>query len=139
MRAYLVPDAWFIVLRDQDTAQCKSVKSKLKKICNQAMKNNVLIRIACRELESWYLADLHAVEKALGISNIAKHQNKAKYRNPDLLHAPSEELERITKNKYQKVLGSRKMGLHLDLDNKRSNSFRVFIDGLRKIIDISST
>ena len=44
-----------------------------------------LIRIACRELESFYLADLQAVEQALGLSGIASQQQTRRYREPDRL------------------------------------------------------
>ncbi len=129
IRGYRVPNSTFIVLRDQDSADCLVIKERLLALCRQAGKSQVLIRIACRELESWYLADLVAVENGLGLSNIAKHQGKRKYRSPDYLSSPSDELERLTNGFYQKVAGSRGIGPFLDLNNRRSNSFRFFIEG----------
>ncbi len=129
IRGYRVPNSTFIVLRDQDSADCLVIKERLLALCQQAGKSQVLIRIACRELESWYLSDLTAVENGLGLSNIAKHQGKRKYRASDYLSSPSEELERLTNGIYQKVAGSRGIGPFLDLNNRRSNSFRVFIEG----------
>ena len=135
IRGYRVSDSRFIVLRDQDAADCMDVKNKLIGLCHEANRNDAVVRIACRELESWYLGDLQAVEKGLGLSNIAKLQNKQKYRSPDLLHSPSKELERLTNKKYQKISGSRAIGCHLDLNNNCSNSFCIFIDGIKKLMD----
>lgn len=131
---YRVPNSIFIVLRDQDSGDCLLIKKRLLKLCEKSKKSPVLVRIACRELESWYLADLEAVEKGLELSNIAKYQNKKKYRAPDYLSSPSKELERLTNGTYQKISGSRCIGPFLDLNNKRSNSFRIFITGIQTII-----
>lgn len=94
-------------------------------------------RIACREIESWYLADLLAVERELGIKGLSQHQNKRKYRAPDYLHKSSEELRLLTNHVYQKVSGSRSIGPFLQLDNRRSNSFKVFVDGVRQVTNIN--
>ncbi|MEN8215741.1 MAG: DUF4276 family protein [Pseudomonadota bacterium] len=137
IRAYRVPDSMFIVLRDQDAGDCHKIKQNLLELCKKYdnREKDILVRIACREMESWYLADLKAVEQGLNIPGLAKHQNGKKYRSPDYLHSPSKELETLTKHHYQKVSGSRNIGRYLDLTNKRSNSFRVFIEGIRKILD----
>jgi hypothetical protein len=62
-----------------------------------------LVRIACRELESFYLADLEAVESAFCLAGLRKFQGTAKYRDPDRLGSPSKELHELTGGKYQKV------------------------------------
>ena len=134
LRGYLVPNAQFIVLRDKDASNCIAVKARLVQKCIKANRPNALIRIACHELESWYLADLAAVEQAVGVANLASKQGQAKFRTPDNLSNPVQELERLTNYRYQKVRGSRDIGPHLDLDNTRSHSFAVFISGLRRLI-----
>ncbi|MDX8400856.1 MAG: DUF4276 family protein [Gallionellaceae bacterium] len=104
------------------------------KRCAEAGRQGVaLVRIACRELESFYLADLSAVEAGLGMSGLAKQQDKVKFRNPDNLQNPSNELLALTKRRYQKVSGSREIGLYLDVDNERSNSFKNLISGIRRM------
>lgn len=135
MRGYLNRQARFIVLRDQDSApDCRALKTRLINCCTQAGRNACsLVRIACRELEAFYLADLSAVEMALGTSKLAKQQGNAKFRAPDRLGSPSGELARLTKNHYQKVAGSREIGKHLDLDNQRSPSFKNLIAGIRRM------
>lgn len=133
IRGYRVPNAQFIVLRDQDAGNCYTIKQKLLELCQKANQPGALVRIACRELESWYLADLNAVEQGLKIYGLAKLQNNKKYRSPDYLQSPSQELKTLTQAKYQKVLGSRSIGPFLELNNKRSNSFRVFVESIQKM------
>lgn len=135
MRGYLKPEAFFIILRDKDSGDCEIIKQKLVYRCEQSSKSDFMVRIACHELESWYLADLEAVEKGLEIPSLARHQNKRKLRTPDDFAFPSKTLETLTKGKYQKVSGSRSIGPFLYLDNNRSPSFKVFINGIRRIIN----
>ena len=61
MRAWLHPDTRFIVLRDQDSGDCRTIKSNLARLCREAGKPDTLVRIACRELESWFVGDLAAI------------------------------------------------------------------------------
>ena len=135
LKAWRKPDTSFIVLRDQDSGNCHEVKRNLESICAAANRPEVLIRIACRELESWYFGDLAAVEKGLKVSGLSAFQKKAKYRNPDNIIYPSKELKKVTKNRYQKVGGSRVIGKYLSLDNGRSRSFWNFITGVRRITE----
>jgi hypothetical protein len=92
-----------------------------------------LVRIACRELEAFYLADLQAVEQALEMDGLTQHQEKRKFRAPDDLGNPSRELKTLTKNRYEKVSGSRAIGSHLQLDNPRSPSFFNLIAAIRRL------
>ncbi len=131
LRGWRTPDTHFVILRDQDSGNCRHIKRNLKSICDAANKPNVLIRIACRELESWYFGDLAAVEASLEIDGLSDLQRKSRYRDPDSIINPSTELKKITKNRYQKINGSRIIGKHLSLDNTRSRSFRNFIEGVR--------
>ena len=134
MRGYRNPDARFVVMRDQDSnPDCKAVKAKLIELCRQAGKPDALVRIACRELESFYLGDLAAVERGLEITGLVRHQPNKLFREPDRLGSPSKELKTLTKGLYQKVGGSRDIGPHLDLDNTRSASFHNLVAGIRRV------
>lgn len=135
LRGWLTPDTYFLVLQDKDASDCVDVKNKLLSLCLEAGRPSALVRIACRELESFYLGDLQAVEKGLSLSGIARHQNKVKFRNPDGLGNPSEELMKLTAGVYQKVAGSRAIAPHLDLENNKSHSFAVLISGLKGLIE----
>lgn len=134
MRGYRVPNTRFFVLRDQDAGDCKVVKHSLVQKCLEARHPDAMVRIACHELESWYLADLLAVEKGLGLSNLRKYQSERQYSSPDEYPSPALTLKKIAPS-YQKVSGSRSIGLHLDPSNVRSQSFAAFISGLQKLIN----
>lgn len=133
MKGYINADARFLVMRDQDSdPNCMALKSRLVAKCHDSGRGAVsLVRIACRELEAFYLADLKAVEKALAIKGISEKQNVAKFRNPDYLVSPSHELKMLSKSKYEKISGSRDIGLFLDVDNVRSDSFRNLVQGIK--------
>jgi hypothetical protein len=135
MKHYINPHARFIVMRDQDaTPDWRDLKKALLTRCTEAGRNNVsLVRIACRELETFYLADLAAVETGLGIKGLAKQQGIAKFRAPDQLQKPSKELLTLTKHRYQKVSGSRIIGQYLDVGNERSCSFKNLIAGIKRM------
>ena len=139
LRGWLSPGVRFIVLRDQDGSDCYDVKKHLIKICHKAGKSDVLVRIVCHELESWFLGDLQAVETGLGVNGLSKQQNKRKYRDPDRLQNPKQELKRLTCNDYQQILGSREIGRHLSIQGNRSNSFNAFITGLQRLVEMEVT
>jgi len=132
LRGYRNPDAIFIILRDQDSADCKEVKKNLKHKCAEADKPQTIVRIACHEMESWYLADLKAVEKAFSKTGLSSRQNDKKFRNPDRLGSPSKELKSLVPE-YQKINGSRMISPYLNIENKRSRSFYHFIDSIKKL------
>ena len=134
LRAWREPGVRFVVLRDQDAAACEKVKAKLVKMCAAAGRPDTLIRIACRELESWYLGDLHAVESGLRVRGLASQQDKRRYRSPDRLVKPSHELTRLAPT-CQKRAGSRAIGRHLAVERNRSHSFRMFVSGLKGIVE----
>ncbi|WP_279362253.1 DUF4276 family protein [Xanthomonas sacchari] len=135
VRGYQNPHARFIILRDLDShPECRIVKQNLLNLCHRSGKHDqCLVRLACKELETFYLADLDAVSKALRLPKLAKQQNHRKFRNPDDLANPSKELKALTNNSYQKVAGSREIGKYLELDNIRSASFRNLVAGIRRM------
>ena len=133
LKAWRIPNCAFIVIRDQDCGDCKDIKQKLNNLCQQAKRDNVLVRVACRELESFYLGDLKAVEKGMRLSGIARKQNNKKYREPDKVVNPSIELEQLTSGLYQKVAGSRAIAPHLHPEVNKSHSFKILIAGIRKL------
>ena len=136
LKAWQHPNAKFIVMRDKDSGNCLAIKQGLVEKARQAGKSETLVRIACHELESFYLGDLTAVAKAIGPDNIKRQQSNRKYRNPDQLANPAQELKRLAKN-YQKVSGSRAIGPCLNIENNRSNSFNALIEGIRRLIGVN--
>jgi hypothetical protein len=138
LRAWQNPHARFIVLRDQDSGNCRVIKQDLMQRCINAGRNDALIRIACRELEAWILGDLAAFAQEFAAPSAAKAQNKAKFRDPDALGSAVNELRGFMPA-YQKREGARRMGLRLDPNKNASRSFRVFCAGVAKVIESSTT
>jgi len=134
LRGYNNPDATFIILRDQDSADCNEVKTSLKQKCTEANKPHAIVRIACHELESWYLADLAAVEKAFDKPKLSSRQNEKRFRNPDRLESPSKELKLLAPE-YQKINGSRMIAPYLNIENTRSRSFYHFVRAIKMVVE----
>ena len=130
LRAWQYP-ALFVIIRDQDSGDCVRIKKDLQAKCHNA-KKKALIRIACRELESWYLGDLKAVANTFGPRVKPNDQNKTKYKTPDNLGNPFQVLKKIAPG-YQKLSGSREIGKSLSLENNCSKSFEVFLSGVRDL------
>jgi hypothetical protein len=134
LRAWRTPDTRFVVVRDQDSGDCRAIKARLQALCTEAGRPETLVRIACRELEAWFIADLATVGLAFQRPSLAALQDKEKYRTPDRLGSPSRELEQLVPG-YGKVSGGRALGPVLDLDNARSPSFRHFVSGIRRMLE----
>ena len=135
MRHWRLPESVFVVMRDQDAGDCRAIKRKLLDLCRKTGKERVLVRIACRALESFYLGDLKAVEKGLGVKRVAAQQRRSKFRSPDALGDPHRELCRLTTDKYQKIAGSRNIAPHLALEGNTSRSFNALLAGIQNLCD----
>ena len=129
-------DVRFVVVHDQDSHDCMALKDELLQLC-EPCKKTVLIRIVCQELEAWYFGDLNAVGQAYGDTYkpemIKGLSAKAKFRFPDKVINPKEELERIIPL-YQEVSGARKIAPFMDVNLNSSTSFMAFVNGVRKFI-----
>ncbi|NRT58385.1 DUF4276 family protein [Sphaerotilus uruguayifluvii] len=134
LKHWLAPDSCFVVLRDQDSSDCRLLKQELRLLCEAAGRSQALVRIACHELETFYLGDLAAVEQGLELRGLAKQQASSKFKTPDRLANPAEELDKLTKSRYQKLAGSRAIGPHLRIDGRNTSaSFCALIDGLKRL------
>ena len=113
LSAWREPGVHFVIVRDNDNADCRKVKSDLRQKCKQSGRGKTLIRLVCQELESWYLGDLAALDSAFGVS-LDKHRYRKRFANPDALRKPSDEIERLVPG-FQKRSGARIMGQCLNL------------------------
>ena len=126
-------DTMFVILIDQDSSDCLALKSEINAICKRIKNiNNIKykVRIVCHELESWYLGDLSAIDKAFSIKP-SKMQGKRKFRNPDKLANAKQELRRYIKREHigqvetaEKIAGTMTIS---NMQNNRSYSFHVFL------------
>jgi hypothetical protein len=136
LRGWRIPESVFVIMRDQDSGDCRAIKAKLVDFCQEAGQDGVLVRVACHELESFYLGDLAAVEQGLGLKNLKAQQQKRKFRNPDALSNPAMELRRLTSNSYEKMAGSRAIAPFLNLETNYSQSFNILLSGIRKMAEL---
>ena len=129
MKGWTYGTPHFIILQDNDGGDCIAIKEELYNVSCQHGKS-FHVRIVCQELESWLLGDLEAIRCAYPQKKI---QNKAKFRNPDNLGNPSQELGRLI-SIHAKTQRAKKISQHFDLTKNRSGSFNVFIKTLKQLI-----
>ena len=133
LRDWRTPGDRFVVVRDNDGADCITLKGTLQQLCRAGRREDTLIRIVCQELEAWYLGDPDAMAEAFGDRNLANIRNRPKYRNPDSLHKPSDDVERLVSG-YRKIAGAGRMANYMSRDDNRSHSFSIFINGIEKLM-----
>jgi hypothetical protein len=127
-----------IVLIDQDKQDCIKLKKKIEEkmawcACDYK------IRIACYELEAWFLGDMEAIAQCSPKFKARFFQGKEKYRDVDRIDKPSRVIEEIvpdwkaeyaSKPQFAKTIADFVSLAKLPYAN-RSHSFHVFLDTLR--------
>jgi hypothetical protein len=124
-----------VIIQDQDSHDCKILKTEILELCEQNNKNQsceILVRIVCRELESWYLGDMEAIEKAYPKFKAKNYATKSKFRTPDNLNNSQEEIEKILPE-FTKIDSAKRIAPHLNTDilsTNKSISFNIFLKGI---------
>ena len=131
LRAWKEPNVQFVILHDKDTSDCHMLKKSLISLAKNGNRPDTLIRIVCTELESWFLGDLDAVERAFSV-DLSKRKNRPIYQNPDAISNAKEELKRLVPQ-YQPISGSRRISEYMDIVKNKSKSFQVFVSGIRQL------
>ena len=126
----------FVVVQDQDSNDCRELKEKLLELCKKS-KKEVLIRIACHELEAWYFGDMNVLSKAYGV-DLSAAKRKRKYQVPDAIMNPKAELKRLLPE-HQQISGARKIAPIIEIENNSSVSFQVFVNGVKRFADSGIT
>ncbi len=132
LRGWREPGVQFVVLRDNDGGDCKQLKSRLATLCRDAGRPDTIVRIACQELEAWYLGEPEAMAEAFEKDSLRHIRSRSKYRDPDTVPRPSEEMTKLVPE-FQKVSGARSMGAHLSMERNVSQSFRALVHGVRRL------
>ena len=132
LKAWNEPDVAFVVVHDQDSHNCMELKRNLLELC-QGCGKRVLIRIPCHELEAWYWGDLDAVGAALG-KDLSKLKGKPKYREPDRIERPKQELRRQFPTMGQ-LDAARRIAPLMNIEQNTSCSFQVFVRGVRELYE----
>ncbi len=131
LKAWRIPGDRFVIVRDNDNADCIDLKGRLRTICGACGRPDTLVRLVCQELESWYLGDIEALALAfdpkLDIPMLRK-----RFVEPDAWQKPSKELERLIPA-FQKGMGARLMAQYLRETGNLSCSYNKFIEGLRRV------
>jgi hypothetical protein len=138
LKAWLHPEDRFIIIQDQDSNDCRLLKTELQSLCQNVERvdrNDVKIRIACRELEAWYLGDLVSLDREYG-SQLQRQRNSKLFRSPDATVNPSKELTRLIPN-FFKTDAARRLGKIIDLENNGSSSFRLLLQTVRQLLPSS--
>lgn len=133
LRGWRKPDSAFVILRDQDAAECRKVKKRLADLVAESERAPSLVRVACRELESWIVGDWQAIAQAFERPELSAHGRKEAHRTPDLLVRPVEAIRRYVPE-YQKRDGARRVGPLLDPARNQSESFRAFCSGVKALV-----
>jgi len=132
LRAWGVPDDHFVIVRDNDNADCIALKRHFLGLCDDNGRPKTLIRLVCQELESWYLGDLAALADAFKQSKVDTPKLRKRFDNPDALQKPSTQLARLVPE-FQKISGARKLAQYLHPNNNQSSSLRIFVAGVRDL------
>lgn len=130
LKAWRQPDVKFVIVQDQDSGDCMKIKSFLKSLAESSGRE-VLVRIACRELEAWYFGDLKAVSLAYG-RDVCALAAKGKFREPDQIVNPKEELRKLFPE-HQQLDGARRIAVHMDIEKNTSPSFQCFVSGVLRL------
>lgn len=130
LRGWTTPDVKFVIVQDQDSNDCRKLKQRLVELCENSGKE-VLVRIACHELEAWYFGDMNAVSQAYH-KDLESIKRKKLYRVPDNIINPKKELQKILPE-HQQILGAKKIAAYIDVGNNSSTSFNVFVEGVQRL------
>ncbi len=129
---------FLFVLVDQDKRNCYEFKKEIKEKM-QSCACNYKIRIACYELEAWFLGDMDAIKQCSQKFKPDFFRNKEKYRYIDNIVKPSIEIETIVPDWKQTFLRKDKFAAeiakHISLESKinKSHSFNIFLEAIKSI------
>ena len=136
LKNWQIPDDKFVVVRDADGNDCKSLKNALSDVCLACKRPDTLIRIVCQELEAWYFGQPEALAAVFSDASLKNLGAKARYRVPDALVQPSKHLAELCPS-FQKIGTARAIAPHLSYEANTSSSFRVFIEGIARMSGLS--
>jgi len=138
-----------VVLVDRDGDDCEKLKSRLERMAGDAglpTKTSpdtggrfcVLNRIVVEELESWFIGDPEALQRAFtGLPKI--NAAAGIFRNPDnggrweALHRFLKK-HHIYESSFPKINAARRIAPHMEVTANRSRSFQVFVSGIEAML-----
>lgn len=137
LRAWQIPGDRFVILRDNDNADCVNLKKRFVQLCADCGRPDTLVRLVCQELESWYLGDLLALGQAYRDTKIDSPGNRKRFADPDSWQKPSVEVARLAPA-FQKGSAARLMGANLRASVNTSASFQALVSGLQRLTGLTA-
>ncbi len=128
MKRWNYGDPLFVILRDNDGSNCRTLKKRLENLASPVGKL-FKVRVVCQELEGWFLGDNQAVTAAYPGCRFSNGTKK--YRDPDRMTNASQELAQLTGD-FSKVGRASVIAPHLDPVRNVSCSFKVFFKTLQQ-------
>ena len=135
-----------VVLVDRDNDDCRELRQRLDDMARTAglsctgPDRAVLNRVACEELEAWFLGDFAAISSAYPRVPASAARRRA-YRDPDAITGgTAESLERLLQSHGYHRAGLPKTEVAVEIadfmnvEQNLSRSFQVFRDGLRELV-----
>lgn len=124
-------DIRFVILHDQDAHDCVQLKQYLLSLC-EGINRPVLVRIACQEMEAWYFGDMNALALAYGKPKLRQISAQRKYRTPDQIPSPKDDLRKLIPE-HRQIEGARRVAPYMDIEKNTSESFRQFVKGVQRL------
>lgn len=125
------PGTRFVILFDKDNADCRARKSDIASAIPESRQDQVLVRVVCYELESWYFGDPETLTERF--PKFAQVRNKTRFRSsPDGIQKPSTAIRDLSG--LGKGALAEELGPILVLEGNRSHSLQVFMSGLQRLL-----
>ena len=132
LRGWREPGVRFVIVRDNDRSDCLRLKDRLRGLCADRADGDWLIRIACQELEAWYLVEPDALADAFDQESLRGIGSRARFRRPDDVPYPAQVLEGLVP-RFQKVSGARLLAKYLTRERNQSPSFHTLLNGIEQM------
>ena len=125
------PGTKFVILFDKDKADCRLRKSDIASAIPDFRQSEVLVRVVCYELESWYFGDPDTLAERY--PKFRRVRNSSRFRmSPDDIQKPSTDIREHSG--MGKGALAEELGPILKLADNRSHSLQVFLSGLRRLL-----
>ena len=132
LRGWREPGVRFVIVRDNDRGDCLALKAYLGELCSGRPEEDWLIRIACQELEAWYLGEPDALAEAFKKESLRRIGFQTRFRRPDAVAHPAVALGKLVPQ-FQKVAGARLLANHLTRHRNRSPSFQAMLAAVERL------
>lgn len=131
-----------LIVVDQDQDDCIELKNRILELCREfKLLNRTKVRIPVIMLESWYLGDPDALEKAFPKLKRQRIGTGSRYADPESRPDPARDLDREMKevgykHGYQKLAHAVEIAEHMEIRLNRAHSFNVTVEAIEEFISL---